>query len=108
MNESKKVLVFLDAEDLARVVAVVKWGAVFARMEENGDLKFFREDATTANGSADGRDAGNARLGTIINAGENVQVNVFSKKKGKFVPIDAKAENGVLDLRRLIAKPNKK
>ena len=102
MNESKKVLVFLDAEDVARIVAVVKWGAVFARVKKNGDLKFFREDAITANGSADGREAGNARLGTIINAGENVQVNVLNKKSGEFVPIDAKAEDGLLDLRKLI------
>jgi len=45
---------------------------------------------------------------SIIVAGENVQINVFSKKKGKFVPIEVKAEDGLLDLRKLISKPNKK
>lgn len=108
MNEKAKVLVFLDTEDLMRIRGTVDYEAVFARIAKNGDLELLRDDAQTVNGYAVCGEERNAKLKSIIVAGENVQINVFSKKKGKFVPIDAKAEKGLLDLRKLISKPNKK
>ena len=106
-NEKAKVLVFLDTEDLMRVRGTVDYDAVLARVGENGDLELLRADAKTVIGYAVVADERNAKLKVIITSGEEVQVNVFSKKKGKFIPIDAKAEDGVLDLRQLIAKPKK-
>ena len=108
MNEKAKVLVFLDTEDLMRISGTVDYDAVFARIAKNGDLELLRDDAQTVNGYAVCGEERNAKLKSIIVAGENVQINVFSKKKGKFVPIDVKAEKGLLDLRKLISKPNKK
>ena len=108
MNEKAKVLVFLDTEDLMRIRGTVDYDAVFARIAKNGDLELLRDDAQTVNGYAVCGEERNAKLKSIIVAGENVQINVFSKKKGKFVPIDVKAKDGLLDLRKLISKPNKK
>lgn len=108
MNEKAKVLVFLDTEDLIRIRGTVDYDAVFARVGENGDLELLRENAQTVIGYAVCGEERNAKLKSIIVAGEDVLVNVYSKKKGKFIPIDVKAENGLLDLRKLILKPNKK
>lgn len=108
MNEKAKVLVFLDTEDLMRIRGTVDYDAVFARIAENGDLELLRDNAQTVIGYAVCGEERNAKLKSIIVAGENVQINVFSKKKGKFVPIEVKAEDGLLDLRKLISKPNKK
>ena len=107
MNEKAKVLVFLDTEDLMRIRGTVDYDAVFFFFAKNGDLELLRDDAQTVNGYAVCGEERNAKLKSIIVAGENAQINVFSKKKGKFVPIDVKAEKGLLDLRKLIYKPNK-
>lgn len=108
MNEKAKVLVFLDTEDLMRIRGTVDYDAAFARVGENGDLELLRDNAKTVIGYAVCGEERNAKLKNIILAGENVQLNVFSKKRGKFIPIDVKAEKGLLDLRKLISKPNKK
>ena len=108
VNEKSKVLVFLDTQDLMRIRGTVDYDAAFARVGENGDLELLRDNAKTVIGYAVCGEERNAKLKSIIVAGENVQINVFSKKKGKFILIDVKAENGLLDLRKLISKPNKK
>lgn len=105
MTEKAKTLIFLDTEDLMRIRGTVDYDAIFARVgKENGDLELLREDKVTVIGYAVTADPRNAKLKSIITSGDDVQVNVFSKKKGKFVPIEAKPEEGLLDLRQLISK----
>ena len=107
-NDEAKTLIFLDKEDLMRLSGTIAGdiGACFARISKTGDLEFIGKNGTSLVGHAvvvgeNGQviDERNAKIRNIIEAGENAKVMV--KRKGKYIPIDIKAKDGMLDLMEL-------
>lgn len=113
-NAEVKTLIFLDKEDLMRLRGTIDGdiGACFAKISKTGDLAFIGKNGTSFVGHAvvvgeNGQviDERNAKIKNIIEAGENAKVMV--KRKGRYVPIDIQAKDGVLDLRELNFKSKK-
>lgn len=111
MSTVKRIF-FVDEESIRRIEATVKFGGDLVSVTEDGDVRFFRMGENERPESEIGRGCGleerNHQLIEIISAGDNVQVHAFNRKKAKFVPVDIVAENGILNLRKLLKKSQQK
>lgn len=107
-----KRIIFVDEESIRRIEATVRFGGDFASVTEEGDIRFFKMGRNELPESEVGRGCGleerNKQLVEIIRAGDNVQVQAFNLKKEKFVPVEIVAENGILNLRKLLKKSQQK